>query len=143
MLAEDDIGLRESLEKPIVNHRLRALRRLLRRLKDGHQRPLPCIARLRKQFGRTDQPGHMHVVTTGVHHRHALPSAVRRRDLTGIGKAGSFLNRQRIHVGAEHHCRSLAIAQQTDNAGLANPGSHFIADSPQVLRTRSPFWQAS
>jgi hypothetical protein len=32
-------------------------------LENGHQRPLPRIARLRKQRGRAYQPCHMHVMT--------------------------------------------------------------------------------
>ena len=65
-------GLGKRLKSPSSIIALRACRRLLCRLEDGHQRSLPSVSGLRKQRGRTDQPSHMHVMTTGVHHRHGL-----------------------------------------------------------------------
>ena len=67
VLAEDHVGLGEAVEQPVVDHRLRAFRRLLRRLEDRHQRPVPRVARLREQRRRADEPGHVHVVAAGVH----------------------------------------------------------------------------
>src|ERR1700722_7396301 len=84
----------------------------------------------------------MHVVTTGVHYRHALPGAVSSGDLTGIGKAGRFLNWHRIQGSAEHPCWSVPVAKQTDYARLAHPTRHFIAGGTQVVRgyTRRPLF---
>ena len=39
--------------------------------------------------------------------------------LAGIGKTSRFLDRQAIHVGAQHHGRTIAVAEQADDAGLA------------------------
>ena len=63
-------GLGKRLKSPSSIIAWAPCRRLLGRLEDGHQRPLPRVAGLREQGGRADQPGHVHVVAAGVHHRH-------------------------------------------------------------------------
>ena len=73
-------------------------------------------------------------MTAGVHHRHGLPVAVGRRDVAGIGQAGRFLNRKRVHVGAQHDDWTVAVAQQTDNARLSDSGGHFIAGRTKTVR---------
>src|SRR5277367_6359429 len=60
MLAEHDIRFGKTLEQPVVNHSLRALRRLLARLKDSHQRAAPSVASLCKKRRRADEPRHVH-----------------------------------------------------------------------------------
>ena len=86
MLAKDHIRLRKALEKPVVDHGLRAFRRLLSGLKDRHQRPAPCRARLGEQFGGADEPGHMHVMAAHMTDRHGLALSIGDRHLAGIGK---------------------------------------------------------
>ena len=105
MLAEHDLRFREAVEEPIIDHRPGAFPRLLRRLEYRHQGPAPRVAGLREQRGRADKPGDMHVVAAGVHDRHRLAVAVRGPDLAGIRQAGCLLDRQRIHVGAQHDRR--------------------------------------
>ena len=100
MLAEHDVGLGEALKEPVIDHGLCARCRLLRRLKDRHERLFPRIARLGKYRGRAYEPRHMHVVTAGVHHRRDLSVAIGGRYLTGIGQTRGFLNRKRVHVRA-------------------------------------------
>ena len=49
------------------------------------------------------------------------------------GRPVCFLDRQRVHVGAQHHGRAVAVAQQADDAGLADARRHLEAG----LRSRS------
>ena len=76
----------------------------------------------------------MHVMTAGMHHRHGLPRAVSGSHLAGVGQTRRFLNRQRVHVGAQHDSRSVTVAQQTDNAGLSQICGHFITGSTKTVR---------
>ena len=92
VLAEHDIGLGEALEQAVVDHGLRALRRLLAGWKTAISVPCQASRALREQRGRADQPGHVHVMAAGMRHRHRVPVAIRRRDLAGIGQAGRFLD---------------------------------------------------
>ena len=67
-------------------------------------------------------------------HRHRVPLAVFHFALAGIGKTGRFLDRQGIHVGAQHHGRALADPEQADNAGRANPCRHLITGGAKPVR---------
>jgi hypothetical protein len=71
VLAKYDIGFRKSFEEAVINHGLRALCRLLARLKNCHQSSLPATAALGKEQGGSYQASHVHVVSAGVGCRHA------------------------------------------------------------------------
>ena len=120
VLPEYDIGLRKSFEEPIVNHGLSALCRLLPWLKDWHQRSMPAIAAFGKQRGRSNQAGHVHVVSAGVRHWHGLAISACRCNCTRIRKTSSFLDGQRVHVSAQHYGWAVSVAQYTDNSRLAD-----------------------
>ncbi len=68
--------------------------------------PIPGLG---KQRGRADQPGDVHVVAAGVHHAGRCAR---------IGKAGGLGDRQRIHVGAQHHLGPSAVLEQPDHTRL-------------------------
>ena len=137
MLAEHHVGLGEAVEEPVIDHCLGAFRRLLRRLEHRYQGPAPGVAGLREERRRADEPGDMHVVTAGMHDRHRLPVAVRGSDLAGIGQAGCLLDRQCIHVGAQHDGRPFAVAQEPYDAGLADRRRHVVTGGAQPLRCQS------
>ena len=88
VLAEHDVRFGEAVEETVVDHRLGAFRRLLRRLEHRHQRPAPRLAGLREQRRRADEPGDMHVVAAHVADRHRLPVAVFRRHFRRENSAG-------------------------------------------------------
>ena len=134
VLAEYDVGFGEALEEAIVDHGLRAFRCLFPRLEYRHQRSPPRFACLREQRGRADEPSHVHVVAAHVPYRHRVPLAVRHLDLAGIGKAGRFLDGQRIHIGAQHHCRPFAVAEQTDDTGFSDPRRHLVTGGAKPVR---------
>jgi len=58
-------------------------------------------------------------------------------DLAGIRQSGDLLDRVRIHVGAIHHGRAGSIAQDADDAGLADPGLNLEAEGRQLPRDDS------
>jgi hypothetical protein len=69
-----------------------------------------------RTVGRSSEPGYVQVVTAHMSHRHRVPLAVLHLDLAGIRKARRFLDGQGIHVGAQHHDRTIAVAEQADRA---------------------------
>jgi hypothetical protein len=76
----------------------------------------------------------VHIVTAHVTHRHRVPLAVLHLDLAGIGKTGRFLDGQGIHVGAQHHGRTIAVAEQADNACLSDSRRYLITGSAKPFR---------
>ena len=135
VLAQHDIGLGKAVEQAVVDHRPRALRSLLARLEDRHQRAAPGIARLREQRGRAHQPRDMHVMAAGMRDRHRLPVGVCGRDGAGIverrwpPRTGSAsMSARSMTVGP------FAVAKQADDAGLPDARRHLIAIVPQMLR---------
>jgi hypothetical protein len=137
MLAEDHIRFREPFEQPVVDHGLRAFRRLLARLKDRHDGPAPRRPGLGEQFGGAGEPGHVHVVAAHVPDGDGVSVAILRGDLAGIGKPGRFLDGQRVHVGAQHHGRSLAVPEQADHAGLPDACRDFVAGRTKTVCRQS------
>jgi len=89
---------------------------------------------LRQERRCADEPGNVHVVAAGMRDRHRVPVAVRNPDFAGIGQAGLFLDRQRIHIGAQHDGQPLAVAQQPDDAGLADRRRHVVTGGAQPVR---------
>ena len=63
----------------------------------------------------------MHVMAAGVHDVHFVALLVFRHHLARIGQAGFLLHRQRVHVGAHEHDRSVAIFHHADDAVAVLP----------------------
>jgi hypothetical protein len=137
MLAEDDYWLREVLEETIIDHRLSAFRGFLPRLKDRHQCSMPSLAGLGKQRGRARKPGDVHVVTTHVAHRHGMAFTVLGFNFAGIWQTRRFLNRESIHVGPQHDCRTFAISQQADDTSLSYALRHLVAGGAKSFRRQT------
>ena len=106
----------EAVHQAVLNHGSAAAAALLGRLED-HDRGAGEVARLGEIMRGTEQHRGMAVVAAGVH-------LARRRRL--VGQSGRFLDRQRIHIGAQpdrlHVTRAcgLAALDDADNAGAAN-----------------------
>ena len=62
----------------------------------------------------------VHVMTAGMHDRDSFARAVQSRCLAGIFQAGCFLNRQRVHIGAQHHGRAGPVSQHPYYSGLSD-----------------------
>ena len=127
VLTQYHIGLRKALEQTVVDHRLSAFSRFFRRLEDWHQRAAPSCPRFRQKLGSAREPSDMHVVAAHVRDGDGIAISVRRLRAAGIGKARRFLDRQRVHVGAQHDGGAVAISEQTYDAGFADPVRYFIA----------------
>ncbi len=111
VLSEDHVGLRESLEQAVVDHCLRALAGLFGRLEYGHQRTAPRRSRVRQQLRCAGEPGDMHIVAAHVGHGDRIAVPIGRGRRAGVRETGRFLNRQRVHVSAEHDGRAVAVAK--------------------------------
>ena len=102
---------RKLLEQAVGDHGARAAKPLLGRLED--EGDAACeVAGLRKIARRTEQHGRVAVVAAGMHGS-GLRGAPRQ--------VGGFLDRQRVHVGAQPKAsRPFRVAMQdADDAGLA------------------------
>jgi len=75
----------------------------------------------------------MRIVTAGVHHRHIL-TLIGRARLARPRQAGLFLERQRVHVGADEDRRPRTIAEHADDAGAANLLGHGETGLAQTRR---------
>ena len=128
------IGLGKARVEPVGEHRPGAGDGLLGGLDDQDQGAVPAGAPRRQLAGGTDHGGDVHIMAAGMHHRLLDPGHVGLPDMRWIGHAGPFLERQAIHVGAEHDSRSGAVAQDRDHAGAADPGGHLIPQRAQLLR---------
>ncbi len=77
----------------------------------------------------------MHVVTAGVHDVHFFARIILCHYLARVGQPGFFLDRQRIHVGADEHDRSVAIFHQADDAITGESRLIVFADVIRDLAT--------
>jgi hypothetical protein len=137
VLAQHDSRPGKPVEQTIVNHGLSTFRGLFARLEDCHHRPMPLLSCLRQQRGRADKPGHVHVMATHVPDRHRVPPRIFRLDLACIGQTRGLLDRQRIHVGAQHDGRPIAIAEQANDTGFADACCYFIAGGTKTIRRQA------
>ena len=96
----------ETLHQPVLDHRGGAGAALLGRLED-HDRVAGEIPGLGEIARRTEQHRGVAVMAAGVH---------LARRLGGVGQIGRFLDRQRVHVGAQPDHLDVALA-----GGLACP----------------------
>ena len=62
------------------------------------------------------------------------PVGVGRHDLAGVGQPGGFAHRQRVHVRAQQHARTLAVDQDADYTRPADAVVHVVAELAQPLR---------
>jgi len=111
----------EALHQPVLHHGLAAGAALLGRLEDDDG-GAGKIARLREVARSAQQHRGMAVMAAGMH-------LARHRRL--VGNVVGFLDRERVHVGAQPDyptalpCRTPA--NDADHSGAANAGHHLIA----------------
>ena len=113
----------ETADQPVLDHRQGAGATLLRRLEDDHG-GAGEIAGLGQVFRGAEQHGGVAVMAAGVH-------LARHRGL--VRQPGLFLERQRVHVGAQpDHLATgrgagFAAADHADDAGPADAGDDVVA----------------
>ncbi len=79
------------------------------------------------------KPRHMHVMAAHMTDRHGLAFSVGNRRLTGIRQTRRFFDGQRIHIGAQHDCRAIAVAQQAYDARFTDAGRNLVACGTQTI----------
>ncbi len=82
-----------------------------------------CRCLLCQQPGRTQQAGHVHIVTASMHHA---------RDLRGIGNLVGLLDRQGVHVRSQGYSRPR-ITQVTHHASYAYASTDVDAHGPELV----------
>ncbi len=124
----------ETIHQAILDHRRRTGTALFRGLED-HHRITGEIAGLGEIARRAEQHRGVAIVTAGMH-------LARRFRL--IGQIGVFVDRQRVHIGAQaDRLRAaargrLAALDHADHAGLPQPGHDLIAtELPETVGDKS------
>ena len=109
----------EALEHTVAQHRLGAGAALLRRL-ENHHRGAGKVAGVGEVLGGAEQHGGVAVMAAGVH-------LARHGGL--VGEIGRFLDRQRVHVGAQPHhlAAGFAATDDADHAGPPDAGHDLVA----------------
>ena len=103
------------------------------RLEIKHHGTGQAFAHPGKNLRSAQQDSGMGVVAAGVHHVDFL-AQVGALGFGGEGQVGDFLDRQRIHVGAQGHSRAGQRAfQDGDDAGAGHPGLHLKAEFAQLF----------
>ncbi len=126
------IGSREACVEAVLDHQPGTADPLLGRLGDQHHRAAPALPEPNQLPRRADQRGDVNVVAAGVHHR--------RLDIVDAGlpngrcirKAAVLAERQPVHVGADQHGRPVAVPEQPDDAGAADPFGDLGAGRAQL-----------
>ena len=129
MHAEDLFDL-EAVHQAVLDHRCGARAALFGGLED-HHRVAGEIAGLGEIARRAEQHRGMAVMAAGVHQAGVLG---------GIRQIGRFLDRQRVHVGAQPDHLDVALAgglaalDDAHHAGPAEAGDDFVAaEFPQPV----------
>jgi len=74
-----------------------------------------------KKRSSSDQPGHVHVMSAGMHHGYGFPIPIGAGHSACIGQARRLENRQRIHVCPEHDGWTVTILQYADYSCFTDP----------------------
>ncbi|MNT32129.1 hypothetical protein D3C72_1679920 [compost metagenome] len=124
MQAEHRIA-REAVEQTVVDHFAGAAAAFLGRLEDQVHGAVEGLV-LRQMARRAEQHRGVAVVAAGVHLAGVLRAVI---------KGVRFLQRQRVHVGAQADgARAVAVADHAHQAGGAQAAMHFDAPGFQIPR---------
>jgi len=99
---------------------------LFRRLEQQENLARQLRGMARQEGSGAQSDGNMTVVAACMHH------ACNLRD---VGRIADLMNRQSVHVDAQHDGRSgFSARKEPDHAGLGNPGAHLAAKLAQSSR---------
>ncbi len=114
----------EALQQPVVEHRAGTAEALFGRLEDQLQGAAP-VRRLDQVPGCGEEHRGVAVVAAGVHAPAVAAAVAEPRGLD---------DRQRIHVRPQAEPpRAVALAEDADHAGAADPFVHFVAPAAQAF----------
>ena len=133
VLPKYHIRFENTPEESVINHCPGAFACFLCGLKERHQGASPGVSMLREQSSRSDQPGHVHVMSAGMHHGYGFPIPIGAGHFACIGQAGRLKNRQRIHVCPEHDGWTVPILQYPDYSSLSDASSHIETSGTEML----------
>jgi hypothetical protein len=108
----------EFLEQAVLDHRLAAATAFLRGLEDEVHGALE-VAALAQHLGRAEQHRGVAIMAAGMH---------AARVLRAMLEIVPLVHRQAVHVGSQANSfQRVALAQGSDQAGLAQPARHLEA----------------
>jgi len=137
VLAEHDVGLAKPLEKTVVDHCLGTFSRFFAGLEHCHHRAAPTRPGLGQQRTRAHEPRHVHVVAAHVADGGRDTVCRFSGRAARVRQTRSLLDRQRVHVGAQHHRRPIAVPQQAHDPCLSDAGRHLVARGAKSIRRQS------
>jgi hypothetical protein len=108
--SQDEVGLREAREQPVLEHGGRAADRFFGRLSHQHQRALPELTMARHPGGGARPRGHVQIVSARVHHRNELTRGVLGGHPAGKWRTCLLCYRQRIELGSKHRGRTRSVS---------------------------------
>jgi hypothetical protein len=126
VLAQHDLGPPEPFVQPVVDHRLRAVPQLLRRLEHQQCGARPRLPAARQLGCGPEQAGDVDVVPAGVEHVDRVPLVVDSADGAGVGQPGLLLHRQSVHVAAKNDGPPIVAAAAKDGDEAAGRGALAI-----------------
>ena len=128
-----DVGLGKPVEEAVVDHRLRTLGGLLGGLEDGQHGAVPGVAGTREQaVAPASQVTCMswpQACMTGV----SWPLTSVAVTVLAYGSPVGLADRQRVHVGAKHHGRAVAVGKQPHDARAADALGDLVSGGAQPL----------
>src|SRR5260370_42705119 len=71
------------------------------------------------------------MVSASVHRGDVVSGIVFRARLAGVGQSSLFFYGERVELGPQHHRRTGAILQDSDNARAANMFGHVVPETLQ------------
>jgi hypothetical protein len=120
VLGQGNVGGRDALEQAIVDHALGTVAGLLGRLEERNQGSGPLATVIGHELGHAEQARHVHVVATGMGHRHLVAGGIPAGRRSRVVRAGILSDGQCVQFGSEQYGWSAAIGQDTHHSRTAD-----------------------
>ena len=120
VLGQGNVGGRDALEQAVVDHALGAVAGLLGRLEERNQGSGPLATVIGHELGHAEQARHVHVVATGMGHRHLVAVGILAGRSARVVRAGILPDGQCVQFGPEQYGGSAAIGQDAHHSRTAD-----------------------
>jgi hypothetical protein len=118
----------------MTDHRLCAARDLFRGLEQRDEGSAPRPTSFSQQFRRAQQTGHVRIMAAGVRYADRFPGSISCGECRSVRQTGVLPHGKRVHVGPREHGLALAVSEDADDAGAADPFDNFVTDFLEFRR---------